>query len=301
MINLEAKNTHVVFDEYGMAVVKGDSLSWRDSIGRTVLCWIAYDKPDKLANGLNDCFHWSQKGHKLYRHPDSEELSSRDHWSYFIIHKYLDDNCHWFDNLIKYAPRMRGMNLWMKSLTGKKGFLGIKSISWYYFWNIPFAYIGNAWLWFSRKAGKIRPERENNEWCWGNTIQGNYVQRLATKRQKLWGWIILNTIPAFSLHIKAWQIYVLPKTPKRDALCKILIKRVGKSNIMLRLLYEVVGANSAHQVTQEEIDAYPHMTNYRPGVYLDESCRRDIREMTVEEAEFNTYEKSLIQWLYENT
>ena len=99
--------------------------------------------------------------------------------------------------------------------------------------------------------------------------------------------------------MKAWQIYIFPESSKKDALKKILLKRVGKSNIMLRLLF---GANktpnSGDNVTQEEIDNYPHMTGYRPGVYLDETCRRDIREMTPEEAEFNSYEVELIKKLY---
>ena len=33
--------------------------------------------------------------------------------------------------------------------------------------------------------------------------------------------------------------------------------------------------------------------------YLDETCRRDIRKLTPQEAEFNTYEKDLIIWLYQ--
>jgi len=41
------------------------------------------------------------------------------------------------------------------------------------------------------------------------------------------------------------------------------------------------------------------MIGYRPGVYLDKSCFRDIREMTEHEAEYNSYEKDLIQKLWD--
>ena len=61
---------------------------------------------------------------------------------------------------------------------------------------------------------------------------------------------------------------------------------------MLRLLF------GDEQVIYSDVRAYPHMTGYRPGVYLDETCRRTIREFTTQEAEFNTYEKQLILWLW---
>ena len=177
---------------------------------------------------------------------------------------------------------MRGMNLWMKSLTGNK-----RAEWWYYFWAIPGARLGNAWLRFCRWAGRIKPERNNKEWL----INWTTILPNRTKWQRLWAWIIFIIIPAYPLHNKAWQIFVLRKVPKRDTLCKILLKRVGKSNIMLRLLF-------GDTVTQDEVDNYPHMTGYRPGVYLDETCRRTIRELTPQESEFNAYEKDLIKWLY---
>ena len=65
-----------------------------------------------------------------------------------------------------------------------------------------------------------------------------------------------------------------------------------KRQILVRL---VLGDDT---VTQEEVDNFPHMTGFPSGVYLDETCRRDIRELTDKEAEFNTYEKDLIIWLW---
>ena len=50
-------------------------------------------------------------------------------------------------------------------------------------------------------------------------------------------------------------------------------------------------------VTQEEVDNYPHMTGYRPGVYYP-TCDRTIRELTDKEAEFNSYEWDLIKYLW---
>ena len=295
MLNLEAKNSHYLFDSHSMAVVKGDSESWKDSIGRTVRMWITYGRPDELAKALDSCITsnvWKDKT-VLLRHPGHTETASRDHYSYFLIHWAMFDR----DVLNFYVdlfPRMRGMNLWMKSLTGNK-----RAEWWYYFWAIPGAYIGNGFLRFCRWAGDISKEYENNYWIddsWGfyDQTHGVLFQRTRTARQKLWAWIIFQVMPAYALHNKAWQIYIMRKTPKRDTLCKILIRRVGESNLMLRLLL-------GDKVTQEEIDAYPHMTGYRPGVYLDETCRRDIRELTAVESEFNSYEVELIKYLYNET
>ena len=198
---------------------------------------------------------------------------------------------------------MRGMNLWMRSITGNK------LAEWmYYTIYIPGAILGNAWLKFCRVVGRIGPERDNNWWisrqrmfALGEPFEamditnGIELQRTRTRWQRLWAWIIFQTIPAYPLHNKGWQLYVMRKVPKRDTLRKILLKRVGKSNILLRLLYGDL------EVTDCDVQSYPHMTGFRPGVYLDESCRRHIKELTPQEAEFNTYEKDLIIWLYEQT
>ena len=330
MLNLTNKTAYHVFDEFGMLVVKGDERSWRDSIGRTVLAWIAYGKPKELDDALYLCYGWNKKRHILWRHPKHIEEASRDHYSYWIIYNKLWNNEFVFNQIIKDTPSMRGLNSWMKALTGNK-----RAEWWYYTLAISSARIGNGFLRACRWVGRIKKERLNenwvNEWIDNKITVGWYIQRSRTPWQKLWAWIIFTSMPAYALHNKAWQIYVLPKSPKRDTLRKILLKRVGKSNIMLRLLFGDVKREyfvdpdmnqyfelllhektkdvskmklqaeiieSMCGVTQEEIDSYPHMTGYRPGVYLDETCRRDIRELTDEEAEANAYEKDLIIWLW---
>jgi hypothetical protein len=276
MLNLESKNTHYIFDEHGMLVVKGDNESWKDSIGRTVLAWIAYGRPKELQNAILSCF---REG-KLYRHPNHTELASRDHISYYCTHRKL---------LNKFIPPFkfqRGMNLWMKSLTGNR-----TAEFFYYLWYIPGAYLGNWWLKRCRKWGNIRQELHHMDWMHNTYTNGEYIQRNHTLWQKLWSKIINTTIPAYALHNKAWQIYVMPTSKRKEKLKRILLKRAGKSNLMLRLLF-------GDKVTQEEIDNYPHMTGYRPGAYLN-TTTRTIREMDAVESEYNTYEKQLIKWLYD--
>lgn len=336
-LNLQAKDSFFIFDSHGMLIVRDDrseikrtrwqrlwdwilkrkfepifeNLSHRDSIGMTVCAWIAYDKPLSLSASVWKCYN--KKTHKLYRHPQHKELASRDHWSYFIIQSFLIDP-YWIENNIRHylawpRTKMRGMNLWMKSLTGNK-----RAERAYYMIYIPGAIIGNGWLRICRWMGKIRSELDNNEWIFVETDTpdeyentGLRLQRSRTIWQKLWAWVIFITIPAYPLHNRGWQLYVMPDSKRKERLKRILLKRVGKSNLMLRLLFEpniiyntTYWKSSCKLVTQQEVEAYPHLTGYRPGVYLDETCRRTIREMTSEESAYNSYEHDLVWWLWEN-
>ena len=318
MLNLKAKNSYHVFDEFGMLIIPGDELSWRDSVGRTVLAWIAYDRPEELKYALNDCISPGRYGanHVLFRHPNYKELSSRDHWSYFLIYMKLWGNGAWYNSFVKYIPFMRGLYLWMHALTGNK------LAEWlYYLIYIPGAKLGNWWNGLIRLIGRAKSERSNEWWiakAEPHGTNGLNLQHSLTEWQKFWlrgprfklfgkEYHIEFLIPAYSLHVKAWQIYVMPASRKKEKLKKILLKRCGKSNLMLRLLFGDVrkvrslgmaGIENPNGVTQEEINAYPNMTGYRPGVYLYETLRT-IRELTPEEAEFNAYEKDLIKKLYD--
>ena len=309
-LNLKSKTSYYQFDEAGMLIVKGDELSWRDSIGRTVLAWIAYGNvgnigigPIELSDAIEDCM----VDGVLYRHPNRKELSSRDHLSYFYIYRKIrwPSGSDFIDTIAgeKITSR-RGLYSWMKALTGNK-----RAEWWYYVINIAGAMLGNWWLRKCRKWGRIWPEEDNRVWLGSHPTQpgvpGYLILSERTPWQKLWAWIIFTSMPAYALHNKAWQIYVMPESRRKERLKKILLSRIGISNIMLRLLFEPkVIYNSDYLkgsyklVTQEEVDNYPHMTGYRTGVYLDETCRRDIRELTDKEAEFNCYEKDLIIWLY---
>jgi len=316
MLNLEAKNTYHIFDSHGMLIIPSDKESWRDSLGRTVLAWIAYGKPVELVIALGKCAnvydeyklgdsipqilisHRISAGYtdvkkiKLLRHPAHKEEASRDHWSYFIIfEKFIGKNIIPFKRFIKKVPFMRGLYLWMHSLTENKlaEFL-------YYLIYIPGALIGNIWLKLCRWIGGIRPERKNTTWIFGgsypdydNLSVGQIILNRRTKWQKLWAWIIFKTIPAYALHNKAWQIYVMPDSKRKERLKRILLKRVAKRNVLVRL---VLGDTT---VTQQEVDDFPAMTVFPSGVYLDESCRRDIKK---DPSKWNTYERDLVHEIW---
>jgi hypothetical protein len=174
------------------------------------------------------------------------------------------------------------MNNWVKSLAGDK-----YSEWWYYLWAIPGARIGNGFLRFFRWAGGIGPEKTNEWWIKG----GTQSQKDRTPWRRVWCKIINVVLPAYSLHVKSWQLFVMPESQSKAKLKRILLQRVGKSNILLRLLLGDL------EITDCDVKEYPHMTGYRPGAYLNTTTRY-IREMTQEESEANAYEVELIKYLW---
>jgi len=290
MLNYEATETQIQFDEYDLPVEKDDADSIDNCVGTLVCIGLANGFSIRIVKALEQCF----VDGRVIRHPTKPVTSSRDHHSYFCIYRKFTGQ------EVPIFRRLRGMNLWMRSITGNK-----LSEWMYYTIYIPGARLGNAWNRLIMRIGKAGPERTNEWWITrpgGGATNGELLQRSLTRWQKFWLYgprfklfgkecHIEILVPAYPLHNKGWQLYVMPESKRKDKVKYILLKRVGLSNLLLRLLY-------GDSITQEEVDNYPHMTGFRPGVYLDESCRRHIRELTPREAEFNTYEKDLIIWLW---
>ena len=110
-LNLTNKTAYHQFDEFGMLCIPSDqswekrswwkklwdkilkriwiptwsNKSWRDSIGRTVLAWIAYGKPKELGEALEQCLSLWKYTERTYRYKlvrhirHYREKSSRDH------------------------------------------------------------------------------------------------------------------------------------------------------------------------------------------------------------------------------
>ena len=302
-LNLETQIAYHIFDRLRMLIMLSDLESWKDALGRTILAWLAFDQDPRLVRAIESClfrYQYQTKYH-LLRHPGYKEESSRDHWSYFILFKKLRDTDEAFKDFIKDVPRMRGMNYWMKTLGGSKFHEWM-----YYNLYIPGARIGNCWNGCIRGLGDAQPERSYEWWCrtkwvdsngWTMT-NGHYLQLNLSRRQKFWlrgrriklfGKLrkIQFLIPTYPIHNRGWQLYVMPESRRKDKLIRILSKRFGESNLLLRLLYDL-------PVTIEEVLEYFGMTGFPSGANLDETCDRDIRRLTEQEAEYNVYEVALI-------
>jgi hypothetical protein len=281
-LNVDCRSTYHYVDNDYMMVVQGDDLSWRDSIGRNVLCLFAYGRNHILEAGLENCLI----NGVLHRHPIKRDGMSKDHWSYFIMYRYwlstYTKDTKAFDDFIDSIPRITGLYNWMYALTGSKyDELG------YYLVQIPGAWLGSRYNNVIRFIGNIRDKGELDELSWDKI--GKSIQQSMTPWQKTWRKLLL---PAYSLHNKAWQVYFMRPSIWRNILQKLLFKRLpsNSTNYLVRLL---LGNDN---IIQEQIDDYQHMTNYRWGVNLDQTTSRDLTIIKDPKLlEYNAYEKDLLR------
>jgi hypothetical protein len=286
------------FDAAGMPVIKGDIKSYLDSLGRLILMWIAYGFPTELENTIETCLQYGKKYYELHRHPWTWDKTSRDHWSYFVIYRYfltikkdqegkpISDEP-FFYSFLSEIPRMRGITPWIRTLTGSR-----KAQRRYFRWQIPGARLGNAVYKILYFLGDFEQAPTLEEWTapapWNKDITlGHYIQINRTPWQRFIVNTALAIIPAYPLHNKAWQLFVMPESAKKEKLKRILLKRVDQDNHLVRVLLGDKGV-SIHQVI-----FYPHVTGYRPGVNLM-LTKRDIRLMRPKERAANAYEKDLL-------
>ncbi len=290
MLNLKSKELYHIFDDYGMPIVKTDDRSWRDSIGRSFLMWVAYYQDPRIEPGLEACLRWEDNRYILYRHPrvigeeDYKNDVSRDHWSYFLMYRRLQLNDEYFGYFIEDIKVKFGLRLWVAALQGKplQTFL-------YYSFQILGNWLVNGWNKFWRKAANIQKEFSNEDW---NTLGYGIITTLS-KRTKFFRRFL---IPNYPQHNKGWQLYVLPEHSLKKILKKILLKRVynrgGNSNYLLRILF------GDKTVTENEVLSYKHMTGYRWGTNLDESTRRDVKFIPAHLVKDNGYEVDILHFAY---
>ena len=138
-------NLHFYWDKFGFLLIFGDPKSWRDAIGRLMEYLYAHSKLHEKNEALESCLRLVDGKYVLLRHPalwvlygeksgiitmpdlniylieeKDEQLASRDHWSYFIQYMKNTRTEEEFADFISKVPRMRGMNLWMKTMKGSK-------------------------------------------------------------------------------------------------------------------------------------------------------------------------------------
>ena len=246
----------VVVDSNNMMLIRGDEESWKDSVGRTALGFIAYgDK--KFFKAVNKC------SNKMVRHPDHPPGDiSRDHVNYmFIMWQYM-----W----------QYGLD-WCLSLTARANVYKMRNkLKWKLSEDHNMTI--DMWLWIQALCHKhvtlfyvvcIILHLLNLWWnnvCWIlgwfslEEDQNTYISVEPSRWKKF---ISKKMYPMYSLHNFAWQLYVMDSHPLRWVLQKICLLNTGRYNYLVKLLL-------GGKVTQEQVDNYKEMTNYRWGVYLND-------------------------------
>jgi len=253
-------------DTSGMVLVTDDPDSWRDSIGRNLDAYVAYEEWI-LVESVCQCF----EGKELkdwQRHPTmglSKIIDlSRDHISYALISFYISKNWtnfYYILNKLKWKVNeyttLCGMWLWVQTLKNSK---------WqylYYAAKIPEMSLMSMWNWLVRKVTNIKPERSQAEWDLDITRERTATQRIATKL----------VFPAYALHNMAWQVKILPDTWGKRLLQKIMLPMVGRHNYVVKSLL-------GHKLTIKElklVNDYQSMTGSRWTTTLDELNDRDVK------------------------
>jgi len=257
------------FDEWNLLLVTNDDASWKDAIGRTFEYWYAngQDKNSPVAIGIRNCAYPDGYKLRLKRHPGHAEKSSRDHWSYYIMFMKMVLPEEEFNAAIKTIPRMRGMNLWKKTLTGNKW-----AEWWYYTIFNPGAWIGNQWNNLITDIGNLGAEKSNHWWIEHPEGQefnnGNTYVKTNTRWQNF---IRGALIPLYPIQNRAWQLKFLPESKRKERQKRLLRSRCGEYNYIVRILL------GDSKISTFERDNYPEMEADRSGVVLNRSLRRDVR------------------------
>jgi len=290
---------HFKWDTWGFLLIFGDPKSWRDAIGRLMEYLYAHGKLNEVNPALESCLDLTPTGYVLYRHPTfllkamstpgsvtpdptiykydkkGEEFASRDHWSYFIQYKKNTLSEEEFTDFISKVPRMRGMNLWMKTMKGSKW-----AEWWFYALFNPGAYLGNIASNLITWIGRLGPEMGIHWWIVHNVGEdvnrGTRMLYNLTWWQKAWRKIWVTVTPFYPIQNRGWQLKWLPESKRKERQKRILLRRTDKDNPIVRLLFGDL------TVSISDVRAYPETTGDASGIKLNKSCDRTIRRIPME-------------------
>ncbi len=326
---------HFYWDKWKMLLVTGDPKSWRDVIGRLIEWLYAHGKLNEKNEALESCCRLVGRKYMLLRHPimwglhddvvmmpdsayyelrdpekylvEGDDLASRDHWSHFIQYMKNTRTDEEFADFISKVPRMRGMNLWMKTMKGSKW-----SEWWFYTLFTPGAYLGNIVSNLITWIGRLGPEESIHWWIemvksgvtfsdddeakvsFGTTVpslhlsettnQGTQMLQNRTRWQVSWRKIYSVITPFYPIQNRAWQLKWLPDSHRKERQKRILLRRTDQGNIIVRALF-----GDTH-ISTNELVYYPAVTGDRSGVKMNKSTSRTIEKIQNTE---NCYKKRL--------
>ena len=252
-------------DKYGMMLVKGSKDEGKgDSIGRTFDAYMA-TKDEKFIDAILDCYDVKvdNKGVltvQAYRHPSKYDKDmSRDHVIYTLLALKLsgrDKDLKLLVDLLKWKISDRytftpDMWLWMKSLVHP-----VRGL--WYAMAIPVSLVSVTWNnIIDNKVGKAFKEVHQKDYDY---------QRKSCEKYVKWR---KKRFPAYALHLKLWQNYVMPKSPAKWLLNKILSIDIGEYNYLNKIL-------AGQKVEKKDVNDYKAMTGGRWTTRLDSTNNRKL-------------------------
>jgi len=138
-------------------------------------------------------------------------------------------------------------------------------------------------------------------WLWMKALGGSkFAKKLffltevpIVKAYRLWDKLNIskNKFPSYAVHLLAWQIYSLEDNSNlKENLGNTVAKMADDDNYLVQLL-------AGCDVDQSKIDSVVPMTDFVWQRYK-ETTRVDIRLLTEEEAEFNTLDMDVLNYIF---
>ncbi|KKN85498.1 hypothetical protein LCGC14_0278210 [marine sediment metagenome] len=288
--NPAATDTHVIIDEYGMAVIKGDSESRRDSPWRTAAgykAWGDHALYTAAIHGLHfnnqGCIRFRDGKYEYRRHPAHAWGSdmSRDHVAallllvHFGVEGVRFGSMYLLRNMIKFTKWKIGPNAsftidmwcWMKGILNKRW----RTL--FYMITIPYISVVARWNAILLKKGNFTvPDLQQHDFVY-RRINHDVTEEQDKLRKRMF--------PYYALTGMAWMNHINPDSPGKRWLSKIIRGMCGAHNYLVRLLTDDM------TVTKGQVIMWVEMTGAPFSVLMNEATSRDIRFLTLEEGEHN--------------
>ena len=265
-----------------------------DSIGRTVLGYIAYGDRSLMKSVMN-CFmkipcpelKAMKRGYYWhgYRYPDYwEDDLSRDHLSYTIIGlKYVGANKLLKDFVLNQRWRISkkytfsaDLWLWSRGVIGKKWARAL-----YYIVMIPMMTGAVLWSRALYWLGAFGGEMHQDDF---RPSSPEDLTKVQLKCRKL-------MFPTYALHNLAWQLSCLPGSRAKKVLKRICLRWTGRHNYLLRILF---GDRSEKLV--EQCKSYRPMSSWSWSTRLDGTNDRATKILTKKSLiEFNSIDQDILR------
>lgn len=140
-------------------------------------------------------------------------------------------------------------------------------------------------------------------WLWMQALKGGEISKMQffliqipiIRAASFWNRTKLSKekYPAYALHLLAWQIYSLKSNSRlKWRLASMVVRMADEDNLLIRLLL-------GYKITEKEIDSIYPQNDFVWQRYKSDT-KAVLRPLTEEEAEFNTLDIDVLNYIYNN-
>jgi hypothetical protein len=245
-----------------------DDIGQGDALLRTGRAYLAWKRPEMKA-GMLSCFrkfeminfkgkYWYQGARAPQRH--QEDDVSRDQLSGFLYSMFINGDKEEIFEILKHTPFRISRRfimtpdfwLWTKAIQGKKW----AEVLWHISNILTLPILLHVW---NRFINLTLGYKEIDQ----KDYKPEKAQEKHAKFNKIQKFLDTTFYPSYATHHICWYLECVPDSFLKRCVQKIVLWQVEKGNYLERLLC------GDKTVTQEDIDSYIPMTEYRWSTKLD--------------------------------